>query len=87
MMNGDQVKDRTQPNPVLNAATHIALLAPDDNEALEATYLAVATRRPTEEESRDYLPRLKGTTGVQRQRVLEDIFATLLNDWTSSWNH
>ncbi len=87
MLNGEQVKDRTQPNPVLNASAHIAMLAPDDKTALESTYLAALTRLPTEEEGREYLQRLKDTSGVQRQRILEDIFATLFNDWTASWNH
>jgi hypothetical protein len=87
MLCGEQVKDRTQPNPVLNASAHVAMLAPDDKAALEAAYLAVLTRLPTEDESRNYLPRLKGTTGARRQAILEDIYATLLNDWQASWNH
>ncbi len=60
---------------------------PTTRGAIEAAYLAALTRLPTEEEKQNYLPRLKSTSGAQRQRSLEDIFATLLNDWQASWNH
>jgi hypothetical protein len=86
MLNGELVKDRTTPNPVLNAATHIAMLAPDDKTALETAYLAALTRLPTEAEIRELLPMLNSASR-SRQQVLEDIFATLFNDWEASWNH
>jgi hypothetical protein len=87
MLNGELVKDKTSPNPLTNAATQIALLAPDDKTAIESMYLVVQTRMPTEEEVQAFTARLKGIQGDKRQRVLEDLFATLFNLTDFSWNH
>jgi hypothetical protein len=87
MLNGGLVKDKTNPNPLANTATQIAMLAPDDKTAVESMYLAVLTRLPNEEESKAFTARLKNVKGSKRQQALEDLFATLFNTTEFSWNH
>jgi hypothetical protein len=87
LLNGELAYDRTKPEPLVNAATQIANLAPDDAAAIETAYLAVLSREPTVKERQRFLNRLKDARGDDRQRVLEDLYWTLLNDWQFSWNH
>jgi hypothetical protein len=87
MLNGGLAKDRTRPNPVINGATQVAMLAPDDGAAVEAAYLSVLTRLPTPSEREHFTERLRDTKNNRRQQVLEDLYWALLNDWQFSWNH
>jgi hypothetical protein len=87
MLNGELVKKRTEESFIANAATQIAALAPNDRAAVEGAFLAVLTRRPTADESAHFVRRLHGTQGAQRSRVLEDLYATLINSTEFSWNH
>jgi len=87
MMNGDLVKERTQQNFVLNASSRIAILAPTDESAVEAAYLAVLTRRPTEKEFAHFKARLFGQRGGERTAEMEDLYWTLVNSSEFSWNH
>lgn len=87
MMNGELVHDRTKDNPFTNAATRIAILAPDDKLAIEMAYLAVLTRRPSSVELAHFQPHLEKQTGNDRTRALEDLFWALINSSEFSWNH
>jgi hypothetical protein len=86
MMNGELIKERTKESLPFNAATRIALLAPNHERAVETAYLTVLTRRPTQEESRHFVTRLAepGEGGAAR---LEDLCWTLLNSTEFCWNH
>jgi len=86
MMNGELVKERTQQN-ALNASARISLLAPTDEAAVDAAYLAVFTRKPTPEERSHFIDRLKGKQGEYRASELEDLYWTLVNSSEFSWNH
>jgi hypothetical protein len=86
LMNGDVVKEKTEP-AFANAASRIASLAPDDRTAIETAYLATLARRPTPPEMEHFLRRLEGTRGDERARRLEDLFWTLINVTEFSWNH
>jgi hypothetical protein len=86
MMNGDVVSDRVK-GDLFNASGRIAALAPDDDAAVEAAYLAVLTRRPTEEERAHFVARLRDTRGGERVQCLEDLFWILINATEFSWNH
>jgi hypothetical protein len=86
MMNGEVVHDRTK-GDLFNAPGRIAALALDDAAAVEAAYLTVLTRRPTEEERAHFEARLRGTTGPERAQRLEDLCWTLINSTEFSWNH
>jgi hypothetical protein len=87
MMNGELVKGKTQENAITNAATKIALLAPDDAAAVEAAYLCTLSRRPAENELAHFVDRLRSTHGKARTQALEDLCWTLLNSTEFSWNH
>ena len=87
MMNGELVRDKTHENLIGNAATRIAVLAPDDRTAVETAYLAALTRRPAAEESEYFMKRLAGSSGVERNRRMEDLYWTLFNTTEFSWNH
>jgi hypothetical protein len=87
MMNGELVKERTQPNPVLNASHRIAILAPTDEAAIEASYLAAFTRRPTTDELQHFASQLAGKRDQPRAQAMEDLYWTLVNSSEFSWNH
>jgi hypothetical protein len=87
MLNGQLVHERTKNNLIGNAATRIALLAPDDAKAVEAAYLAVLTREPSPRELEHFTRRIAGSKGPARSRHLEDLYWVLLNSTEFSWNH
>jgi len=87
MMNGNLVKDRTQPNPLVSGSTRIATLTGRPEKQVEASYLAVLTRRPTVEETEHFVQRLKDREDRNRAQALEDLYWTLVNSTEFSWNH
>ncbi|MBW3598229.1 MAG: DUF1549 and DUF1553 domain-containing protein [Planctomycetes bacterium] len=87
MLNGKLVKERTEPNPVLNASSRIARLAPSDEKAVDTAYLAVLSRSPAAEEKEYFVNTLRGAKGNQRARRMEDLYWTLINSTEFSWNH
>ena len=87
VMNGKLVHERTEENLVMNAATRIGALAPDDSVAVEIAYLATLTRRPTEKEMVYFTDRLKGKKKKQRAKEMQDLFWSLINSTEFAWNH
>jgi hypothetical protein len=87
MMNGNLVEERTKDDLVANAATRIAVLAPDDAAAIEVAYLAVLSRRPEPDEATWFSDRLKGTSGADRNQRLADLYWSLVNSAEFSWSH
>ncbi|MEM7145607.1 MAG: DUF1549 domain-containing protein [Verrucomicrobiota bacterium] len=87
MMNGELVSEKTKNNIVLNAATRIATLAPDDLTAIKSTYLAALSRLPSPPEESHFLESLKDRKGKARIAALNDLFWTLMNATEFSWNH
>jgi hypothetical protein len=85
LMNGELSKERTTENPLMNASTRLPMVA-DDNAAIEASYLAVLTRRPTPEEKQAVLETL-AEKKTSRTNVFEDLYWVLLNSTEFSWNH
>lgn len=86
MMNGNAVQDHVKPNPLFNASTRIATVAPDDASAVETSYLAVFSRRPTAEESAYFVSKLKVDRN-QKPDAMSDLYWTLMNATEFSWNH
>ena len=84
MLNGNLVSERTKQDLVMNAATRIAALTRDDEQAVESAYLCVLTRRPSPSETEHFLMRLREG---KRNREIEDLFWVLLNSAEFSWNH
>ncbi len=87
MMNGDLVRDRIKAD-LLAATARIAGQAPNDRAAVEAAYLTVLTRRPTEEEAAHFEQFLaQRDEKLSRGQRLEDVFWALINSTEFSWNH
>lgn len=87
MMNGNLVKERTQPNPLVSGSQRIATLTGRPEKQVEAAYLAILTRRPTLEESQHFVERLNDREERNRAQSLEDLYWTLVNSTEFSWNH
>ncbi|MBE7497366.1 MAG: DUF1549 domain-containing protein [Verrucomicrobiaceae bacterium] len=87
LMNGNMVSENVRNNPLVNAGTRIAMLAPDDRTAVETAYLAIFTRRPTEAERGHFEGLLASSKGNGRQNVMSDLYWTLMNATEFSWNH
>lgn len=87
VMNGKYVRERIDENPLLNAGAQIAFLAESDEQAVEAAYLSVLGRLPTDEEQKAFLSELEGARGSRRTQAIGDIFWILLNSTEFLWNH
>lgn len=87
LLNGHLLHEKTKEDLLSNAATRIAVLAPNDTVAIEVAYLAVLTRRPTPNEMSHFTGRLAGQTDAARQQSIEDLYWALLNSTEFSWNH
>jgi hypothetical protein len=85
MLNGTLVGGKIKEG-LFNAATRIAWMAPDDDQAVEAAYLAVLTRRPTPAEAAHFRTFL-AQSSLSRPQRLEDVSWALLNATEFSWNH
>ena len=85
LMNGKMVQERLKDNPI-NAATRIALLAPDDRCAVESAYLCALSRRPTAVEA-VHFQGLLAAKDMKRSKVMEDLYWALVNSTEFSWNH
>ena len=86
-MNGELVSNKIEDNLLTNAATRIAVLAPDDATAVETAMLAALSRRPSVAEAEHFAQRLADTHGRRRKERLGDLYWTLLNCTEFSWNH
>jgi hypothetical protein len=87
LMNGTMVHNRIENNLVANAAARILVTAPNDAKVVEATYLAVLSRRPSVEEA-DYFIRALSQKGfLDRKAKQEDLYWALINSTEFSWNH
>lgn len=87
LMNGKLVHERTKEDLIMNSATRIAAVAPDDETALETAYLTVLSRRPTSEEREYFVGQMKERANVGRVGLMSDLFWTLINSTEFSWNH
>ena len=85
MLNGDMLKERLQ-GP-LSSVVKIALLSPDPETMVETIYLAVLTRRPSEEMKAYFAQELAERTGNRRGEKVQDIYWTLINSAEFAWNH
>lgn len=88
LMNGNMISDNTRNNPLVNASTRIGMLAPDDVSAIEAAYLSIFTRRPTEREKTYFTGLLAANKkNNARNNAMSDLCWTLMNATEFSWNH
>jgi hypothetical protein len=87
LMNGQLVKERTRPQPLISATHRLATLSRDPRSQVEAAYLTVLTRRPTPQEHAHFVARLEEAAPRNRGQALEDLYWTLINSTEFSWNH
>lgn len=87
MMNGKLVHERTKNDLVRNGSTRIARLAPDDETAVEITYLCILTRRPDAVELAHFVARRAEQPKADQANWVEDMFWTLINSSEFAWNH
>jgi hypothetical protein len=87
MMNGELIKERTDQNPIQNAATRIAMVTPKNDQAVEIAYLVTLTRPPTPGELAHFTKRLADREERNRAGAMEDLYWVLLNSTEFSWNH
>lgn len=86
LMNGKLVRERTEPNPVMNASTRIAKCSPSDEAAVNAAFLASLTRYPGPAELGHFSGILAGRKGNARDEALADLCWALINSTEFSWN-
>ncbi len=86
LMNGKLVRERIEPNPVMNASTRLARCSPSDKAAVRAAFLATLTREPEEAELAHFTGTLANTRKEARDRALADLCWALVNTTEFSWN-
>lgn len=86
LMNGKLVRERTEPNPVMNSSTRISKYSPSDETAVKAAFLASLTRYPAQTELDHFVAGLAGTKGEIRDQAFADLCWTLINTTEFSWN-
>jgi hypothetical protein len=84
-MNGKLVEEKIKDN-LTNATTRIGMMAPSDEKAVELSYLAVLTRRPTPAEAQHFATIL-ANKNLKRNQHVEDLYWALINSTEFSWNH
>ncbi|MEZ6152304.1 MAG: DUF1553 domain-containing protein [Pirellulaceae bacterium] len=87
MMNGELAANRTGVDLINNAATRIATLVADDQDAIELIFLTTFNRHPTASETAAFGKELSGKSGDERKRALSDIAWAMVNSTEFSWNH
>jgi hypothetical protein len=85
MMNGNLMRELSEPNPVLNSSAHVGMFAANDEKVVESLYLCVLNRYPTEIEQKHFSERLK--TSDNHEKTREDLAWVLLNSSELAWNH
>lgn len=86
LMNGKLVSERTKPNPIMNSSTRLAHYAADEEQAIDAAFLAILTRHPNSVEKEHFLSQLEETYNKDRDYAMEDLFWALINSTEFSWN-
>jgi hypothetical protein len=86
LMNGKLVNERTKPNPVMNSSTRLAHYAPSDAKTLDAAFLALLSRYPTDPEREHFTRLLEGKEKKARERAMADLYWSLINSTEFSWN-
>jgi hypothetical protein len=87
VMNGNVVTERIGGNPIANAGPRIAMLADDDEHAIEIAFYSVLNRRPSQDDLATFRDFLDGQTNDARVRAIADIYWVLYNSTEFLWNH
>ena len=88
LMNGGMAHERIKfQGLMLNAASAVSQLAPDDKSAVETVYLAAWSRRPSPTHLEYFEKELAGKKGQERAKVIQDLYWVLFNARRFAWNH
>jgi hypothetical protein len=87
MMNGNMVHERIKNDLIANAAGQILATGDTAARIVEATYLAVLTRRPSPAEANYFVSALAKKDSLSRKAKQEDLYWALINSTEFSWNH
>lgn len=91
LMNGKLLAERTKDDDIFAPTTRLPLLAPTDRDAVDAAFLMVLTRRPTDEEAAPWLARLAQTWPTNKARdqgraaATSDLLWALCNTTEFAW--
>ncbi len=85
-MNGKMVNTRIAAE-ITNASQQISMFTPDDAQCVRVAYLTVLTREPTAQELEHFTARLAEVQGKARHQRVVDLFWSLINSPSFSWNH
>jgi hypothetical protein len=86
IMNGDLAREVIEPEP-LNSSARIAELATTNEHAIEIAYLALLTRRPSEQETQGFLRLWEEQKELGRRQLVYDLYWILMNSTEFRWNH
>lgn len=86
LMNGNMINNNISNNPIINASTRVGILAPNPTAAVEAAYLSIFTRRPTDEEAALFKGQIAASKR-SKSNAMADLYWTLMNATEFSWNH
>ncbi len=86
LMNNKIVQSLLRPD-FMNASHRIAKLSKDDAQAIEITFLALLTRRPSVTEAEHFQQRWGEERALGRQQLVADLYWTILNSTEFRWNH
>jgi len=70
----------------MNSSTRLAHYATDEEQAIDAAFLAILTRHPNSVEKEHFRSLLEETYNKDREHAMEDIFWALINSTEFSWN-
>lgn len=86
LMNNGLVQSLLRPD-FMNASHRIAKLSKDDAQAIEMTFLALLTRRPSIAEKEHFQQCWSEDRKLGRQQLVADLYWTILNSTEFRWNH
>jgi hypothetical protein len=86
LLNGELVRETTK-GGLFSSVSRVAQQSSDARQAVEAAYLIVLTRRPSEDELAYFEEIIASKTGESRSEAISDLFWTLVNSTEFSWNH
>ncbi len=86
LMNNKIVQSLLRPD-FMNASHRIAKLSKNDAQAIEMTFLALLTRRPSAAETTYFQKRWGEERALGRQQLVADLYWAILNSTEFRWNH
>jgi len=87
LLNGQMIRERTNPDPVANPIVRIANQTTNDTQCVEVCFLSVLNRRPNAEELQHFVQKIEGLKGQARTQAISDLAWVLMNTTEFLWNH